>query len=96
MNTELFSAHDAAADIFMDPFPAPTLDFAIRGFREACETEGHQFHKFPEDYALFHIGSFDAELGVLTPLTARKIAMASSYVHGGQIDLVSDIEGGTA
>jgi len=79
MKTELFAIFDAAAERYIDPFPAPTLQVAIRGFQEACESDGHQFKKFPEDYALYHIGEFDAELGVLTGFEARKIAMASSF-----------------
>ncbi len=95
MRVELFAVQDAAANRFIDPFPAPTVEFAIRGFKEACGTEGHQFGKFPEDYSLWHVGEFDAELGLISPLTPRKLATASSFVHGAQIDLVHDeIQGG--
>lgn len=96
MKVELFSVHDSAANRFIDPFPAPTIEFAIRGFKEACLTEGHQFAKFPDDYTLFHVGEFNAELGVIHGLNARKIAIAASFLPGGQTDLVTDIEGGIA
>jgi len=87
MNIELFSVYNQAAERFIDPFPAPTIEFAIRGFREACTTDDHQFQKFPEDYALYHVGSFDVTLGELHPLKARKIANATSFVHGAQLDI---------
>ncbi len=90
---ELFAIMDAAAERYIEPFCGSTMQVAIRGFQEACTTEGHQFRKFPEDYSLWHVGSFDPELGVLEAVTPRKIAMASSFVHGAQIDLVEDIEG---
>lgn len=80
MNVDLFSVFDMAAARFMDPFCAPTMEFAIRGFKECCETQGHQFQKFPEDYALYMVGSFDAETGVMTPGKSLKISMASSFV----------------
>lgn len=80
MNVEIFSVYDLAAKRYMDPFCAPTMEFAIRGFREACETPDHQFRKFHEDYVLYRVGEFDAELGLLTGQTATKIAMASSFV----------------
>ncbi len=92
MNVELFAVYDAAAEKYMDPFPAPTIDFALRGFKEACRQKDHQFEKFPEDYSLWHVGSFDASLGTLEGMTARKIAMATSFVHGAQLE----IEGGEA
>lgn len=84
MNVEIFSVFDAAAKRYMDPFCAPTVEFALRGFREACQTDGHQFAKFPEDYVLYRVGSFDAEIGdIITGHEAVKIAMASSYVVTG-------------
>lgn len=89
---ELFSILDAAAERYMDPFCAPTIEFAIRGFKEACSIKDHQFSKFPEDYSLFHIGTFDPELCQIDPCIAKKIAVASSFVHGGQLDIEYDGE----
>lgn len=79
--TELFSVYDQAANMFLEPFPAPTIEFAIRGFREACERDDHQFSKFPEDYALYHVGSFNPEDGLIVSVTASKISMASNFVR---------------
>lgn len=83
MKIELFSVLDSAAERYLEIFCAPTLEFAIRGFREACGKEGHQFQKFPEDFSLFHVGTFNAELGAIEPIPAHKIAIASSFVHEG-------------
>jgi len=87
MNVELFSILDQAANRYMDPFPGPTVDFGIRGFKEACRTDGHQFQKFPEDYALYHIATFHPDSGEIFPITPHKIAMATSFVNGAQLDL---------
>jgi len=88
MNVELFSVFDQAAARFIDPFPAPTIEFALRGFQEACETEGHQFQKFPEDYVLYHVGSFHPMSGVIETMEAHKIGMASSYItRGPELDV---------
>ncbi len=86
---EMFSVHDMAANRFIDPFPALTIDTALRGFKEACMTEGHQFAKFPEDYALYHIGSFDPQNAALTPIVLHKVGMASSFTRpfGNQLEL---------
>ncbi len=81
MNVLLFSVWDMAAKRYMDPFCAPTIEFAIRGFREACTTDGHQMQKFPEDYVLYHVGEFCAETGQLAAVPISKIAMAASYVN---------------
>lgn len=91
MIIELFSVYDLAAKRYIDPFPAPTIEFALRGFKEACQTEGHQFTKFPEDYVLYHIGTFDAEAGDLTGHDPRKLANANAFVHEPQIDIEQHI-----
>lgn len=79
---ELFAIFDSAAVRFIEPFPASTVQVAIRGFQEACSKEGHQFEKFPEDYTLFHVGTFDPEKGEIESWSdLRKVAMATSFVH---------------
>ncbi len=88
---ELFTVYDLAARRYLEPFFGPTVEFGIRGFKEACETEGHQFAKFPEDYALYHVGSFDPELGELKgKKEAHKIASASQFVQHGPPQLEVD------
>lgn len=63
MTTELFSVFDSAAKRYLEPFYAPTIEYAIRQFRASINTGDHMFARFPEDYVLFHIGSFDQESG---------------------------------
>ena len=65
MDAEVFTVRDSAADRFLTPFMSDTVETAIRQFKEACLADGHQFNKFPEDYVLYHIGTFYAETGAL-------------------------------
>lgn len=81
MNNLVFSVYDSAAGLFLQPFVAQTIEVAIREFRAACNTPQHQFAKYPEDYTLFHVGEFNAETGLLTPLTApHTLGVAISYI----------------
>ncbi len=80
MNELAFSVYDSAANRYLEPFFAPTMEFAIRGFREAVNKEGHQFKKFPEDYTLYHIGGFDAETGNLQQSEPRSLGVAITFV----------------
>lgn len=84
MPTRIFSVLDNAAGRFLDPFVAPTVEVALRGFRHVVNKPGHQFNDFPEDYALFLVGEFDAQLGTMAAHDAVKIATASS-VLGSEI-----------
>lgn len=79
MMTEIFTVFDLATKAYMEPFFAPTVDFAIRSFSEACTTAGHQFAKYPADYALYHVGTFDMASGELQGFDARRVAVANAF-----------------
>lgn len=80
MNMEYFSVFDSAAGAYLEPFPCPTIEVAIRRFREAIHTPDHQFQKFPEDYTLFHVGSFDQSTGKFTVLEPRSLGVAMTFL----------------
>lgn len=82
MMMEIFSVLDMAAKQYLEPFFAPTIDFAIRGFKSACQKDGHQFAEYPEDYVLYKIGVFDGEKGEITGESMQKIANATSFTGG--------------
>lgn len=76
----IFSVFDSAAGAFLDPFHAQTTEVAMRMMREICNRPDHQFSKYPEDYTLFEIGSFDPQTGVLEPLaTPHPLGLALSF-----------------
>ena len=82
MTTELFSIWDSAAQRYLEPFFAPTIEYAIRQFRQAVNKPDHQFNLYPEDYTLFHVGSFDQEEGQLQPLaTPHSLGVAISFIQ---------------
>lgn len=77
----VFTVYDSAASRFLDPFTAPTIEFALRAFREAVNTAGHQFNKFPADYTLFQIGSFDPDTGELQSIAPHNLGVAITLIH---------------
>jgi len=81
MNKEAFSVFDSAAKLFLEPFFAETIEVACRMFRQVVNKPDHQFAKFPEDYTLFHVGSFNPESGMLEPLaTPHSLGVAVTFV----------------
>ncbi len=86
----VYTVLDAAAERYLTPFFSGTVEEAIRSFREACSSEGHQFAKFPEDYSLWKVGEWEAETGVLTPVAGQKLAMATSFVVGPRLEGTND------
>jgi len=65
----MFSVRDAKADAFMRPFFAQSEGIAVRGFTDEVNREGSELGKHPEDYALFKVGEFLEDEGMVTPLT---------------------------
>ncbi len=81
MNKQIFCIWDSAAHAYLDPFTAPTIEFAIREFRKAVNTPDHQFQNYPEDYTLFHIGEFSIETGQLIPGENHSLGVAVTYLE---------------
>lgn len=80
MKTNLFCVFDSAADRFTEPWPAPTVELALRRFRHTVNQEGNDIAMFPEDYTLFHIGEFDQETGLIEAFPSpRSLGVAITF-----------------
>lgn len=51
-----------------DPVVAPTIGVAIRAFSEAVADEKSQLSKFPDDFELHQVGTFNPVTGELEPM----------------------------
>lgn len=81
MIDQIFSVFDSAANAFMPPFFAGRIEEAIRAFRHQVANADSPFAKFPEDYTLFHIGSFDKTSALVQPLdTPHPLGLAISFL----------------
>lgn len=85
-----FTVYDQAAKQYLEPFFAPTHEFAIRGFKSAVTNREHQFAKFPEDYVLYSIGTFDGTTGLFVASSPAKIAQALDFVPAASLRAVND------
>jgi len=80
MKTFLFTVFDVCAGAFLEPFCAPSVEFAIRSFRQAVNTPQHAFATHPADYTLFVIGEFDAISGKLIPQEPASLGIGITFV----------------
>lgn len=81
MKLRVFSVYDGKIAGFMRPFFDAHLGNALRSFEEACKEPTSPFAKYPSDFVLYEIGSFDDEKGVLeshSPI--QLVATAVEYV----------------
>ena len=77
---QVYAVFDIKSNLFSSPHHLQSNGVAIRSFSQACEDQQTEFNKFPEDYSLYHLGSFDIESGLLDPETPKQIANASEFV----------------
>lgn len=90
MTMQIFTVYDSAAGAYLQPFFAPTIEFAIRQFRQAVNAPDHHFGKFPDDFTLFSLGSFDQSTCVWDLHEPVSLGVAITFVD--RIELVEDEE----
>lgn len=62
------SVRDRTSLVFSQPFYSPTLESSIRSFRILInDPNGGLPHSHPDDFDLYHVGSFDDSPGIFTP-----------------------------
>ncbi|WNK14728.1 MAG: nonstructural protein [Microvirus sp.] len=66
MNYGIFSLHDAKASSFAQPFYCPNRAVAQRHFMAALEDPNSICSKFPADFRLYELGTFDDSTGIIS------------------------------
>jgi hypothetical protein len=81
MNVQkMYAVYDVKSGLYFSPHFLQSDGVAIRSFSTACEDTQTEFNKFPEDFSLFHIGSFNTENGEIIPEQPKQICTASEFV----------------
>lgn len=83
MRWMVFSVHDQVADVWTNPMVDFNEATAERKFANSIEEPDHQFHRNPEDFALYCIGTYDDTSGELEGRMPEFVARGSSYVQVG-------------
>lgn len=73
MRVGIYAVLDKKAKAFLSPWTAPNDQVAERQVTMAVRDVEHNFHKFPEDYELHHLGWFDDQSGLLEPLSSSNL-----------------------
>lgn len=92
LTLKMYSVRDAKAEAYLQPFYVTKEGEAVRGFKECIQDTSHKFHNFPEDYALFEIGSFNQETGTLESLPQPRQVLQAIAVRAAEIDFQAEIE----
>lgn len=65
MITKIYSIFDSKAESWWKPMFVPKEGMMIRGFIDMANDKEHAVGQHPEDYALYEIGTWDDDEGVL-------------------------------
>lgn len=65
---------------FLSPIIEQSEAVAIRNFENACSNKDTMIYKFPNDFALYALGTYDTDKGLLQPdATITLIVSASDF-----------------
>lgn len=81
MTMKLYAVRDLKAESFANIMCIPTQGLAIRSFAEACADPRSEMNKYPEDFMLYEIGSYEPNSAQIVGHSVPKlIADAASVV----------------
>lgn len=79
---KLFAVLDVKANYFLQPFADSSTVGALRGFEIGCNDPKSTFNRFPDDFALCELASFDVNSGALVAHAAPlNLATARSLIR---------------
>lgn len=83
MKYMICAVRDTAVDAFMRPFVVQHVGAAIRGFGDECANPQSVFGQHPDDFLLFHIGTFDEDTGLVESLPQAIMLVRGRDMKGG-------------
>lgn len=64
MKLQVMAVYDSKARVFLQPWFCVHIDVGIRAFAQAANQEGHQVGEAPEDFVLWHLGTYNDDNAV--------------------------------
>lgn len=64
---QFYSLFDKKTVAYEKPFPVAYVQEALQAVQAALEEKKAYFSKYPADYALYHVGTFDPQSGGMMP-----------------------------
>ena len=77
---QIFTIHDITAEVHTQPFYGINDAVAVRSCVNLVQNPGTTFYDNPEDFRLYHIGSFDDESCVFVQTEKRFIVRLSDLL----------------
>lgn len=84
MILQILSVRDRAANAYGRPIFVAAIGQAIRSFQDEINRvdQNNEMNKHPDDFDLYHLGTFDDETGLLTSKsTPEQIAIGKQLIN---------------
>lgn len=83
MIKDIFVVHDAKVGAFGTPFYAENISVAIRSFKYAANDHTTEIGKYPTDFSLYHLGTYNDQTATFETQPAPiHLALAATLVEG--------------
>lgn len=90
MILQVLAVYDAKARSYAKPFFVAHIDVGIRAFRTHANTPGNEMYENPEDFTLFHLGTWSDDTGCMLQVgELRQVAFAANVKEYRE---VSDVQ----
>lgn len=103
MDTKIYAIYDTQAKAHLQPFFAATDGIAIRSVQAALDDKNSNFAKYPQDFTLYNLGSFDDQTGIISAKDPELVisfnqladtAIANRTVNVDEVDIDDIISAG--
>jgi len=80
MIQQVMALYDSKARCYAAPFFVAHTDVALRVFAQVANDPANQISHAPQDFTLFHLGTYDDNTGVIQPFTQQvNMGLASQF-----------------
>lgn len=80
MEIQMFSIYDEKTEAYSPPFNQTHIGQAIRAFNDTATDQQTVINRHPQDYSLYHIGTFDDATSTMVSFNEPKfLARATEF-----------------
>lgn len=80
MQLKIFTIRDTKGEVYNTPFFQKSHGEAERNFRECTKDEKSMIHKYPDDFDLYFIGTYDDQTGLVSSLDTPQHVLKASLI----------------
>lgn len=81
MLLNVYTVWDTKAEAFLQPFFSPNKGTAIRAIVDALRDPNSTLAKYPDDFHLYHIGTWDDSAGLIEAHSPVGMGVLREYVE---------------